>query len=312
MEDNFFLKAPVLLAGNGSGLYSIAVCLLRAGHPVELCTENPHEASIQIAAYMADAERAGIPGKPDQGQLKIVRKAGRTRDRRLAIGITIEDMAVKKAMLRELEEIHPPGAAIVINSESVSLDRLQQEARFPERIIGMNWVIPAHTTCFLEIITNSAVREPLVPLLYDLAKISWLKDPYIVRNSGIRGRLISAMAREAFYLVENNYATVEDIDRACRNDAGYYLPFAGNCRYMDLMGTYAYGKVMEDLNPDLSRDQELPRFFTAILEKGGKGMQNRKGLYDYLPEEVDLWKEAFGKFSYQIREILDKYPFNYR
>ncbi|MGH2645825.1 MAG: 3-hydroxyacyl-CoA dehydrogenase family protein, partial [Chitinophagaceae bacterium] len=106
--------------------------------------------------------------------------------------------------------------------------------------------------------------------------------------------------------------SVEDIDRACRNDAGYYLPFAGNCRYMDLMGTYAYGMVMQELNPDLSKDGEVAPFFKRIVEQGGMGMQNGNGFYQYDANEAKKWDQKFRRFSYQIEKIISKYPFNYK
>jgi 3-hydroxybutyryl-CoA dehydrogenase len=120
------------------------------------------------------------------------------------------------------------------------------------------------------------------------------------------------MVREAFYLLENGYVSVEDIDRACRNDAGYYLPFAGNCRYMDLMGTYIYGVVMRDLNPELSKDRQIPAFFREIVSKERLGMETKQGFYPYQEGEVEQWEEVFRKFSYQIRQIIAKYPFGQR
>ena len=67
----------------------------------------------------------------------------------------------------------------------------------------------------------------------------WGKEPSLVKKD-IRGfitnRLMYAMMREAIHLVENGYATIEDIDRACRNDMGYWITFAGLFRIMDLTG----------------------------------------------------------------------------
>lgn len=81
---------------------------------------------------------------------------------------------------------------------------------------------------------------------------------------------------------------------------------------MDLMGTYAYGMVMKDLNPDLSREKALPAFFARILSEGGLGIQNGSGLYTYTPKEANRWQKTFREFSYRIEEIIDKYPFNYQ
>src|SRR5690606_22811349 len=113
----------------------------------------------------------------------------------------------------------------------------------------------------------------------------------------IRSRLLAALVREAFYLIENGYVGVEDIDRACRNDAGYYLPFAGNCRYMDLMGTWAYGTVMADLNPELSNASHLPDFFNQILAERGTGLANVKVFFCLDEEDVMGIRESFQRVS---------------
>ncbi len=81
---------------------------------------------------------------------------------------------------------------------------------------------------------------------------------------------------------------------------------------MDLMGTYAYGLVMKNLNRELSTENSIPDFFKEIIEQGGLGMENNKGFYEYEEGDVDKWNEMFSNFSYQIQAIIRKYPFNYR
>jgi 3-hydroxybutyryl-CoA dehydrogenase len=211
-----------------------------------------------------------------------------------------------------LEYVLPEYTPIAINTESLPLSDIQQDAKNPQRIIGANWVEPAHTTYFLEIISNQANPEALVKKFSAMAQQYWNKDPYVLKTGySIRSRMMSALIREAFYLVENGFVSFEDVDRACRNDAGYYLPFAGNFRYMDLMGTFIYGLVMKDMNPDLSKDRHIPAFFNEIIDSGGRGMENNKGFYEYKNGDVEKWKERSRVFSYQIHEIIDKYPFKY-
>jgi len=303
---------PVLVVGNGKLTYSISVCLLRTKYTVNLFTDDVTEAEISILAHLSDLknENENDNDVVDDSRL-TVSGSFKEDEYEVVILITSEDITIKRNAINELEKKLSPDTIIAVNTESICLDAIQEDAIHAGRIIGLNWTEPAHTTNFLEIITNSSLKGELVDQVAMLAK-SWNKDAYIVENFGIRSRLISAMVREAFYLVENGYASVEDIDRACRNDAGYYLPFAGNCRYMDLMGTYAYGMVMKDLNPDLSKEKQLPEFFTEIVKKGGLGMENGKGLYYYTPEEIKHWQMIASEFSYQIEDIINKYPFNYK
>jgi len=266
----------VLLAGTHKLREGIAGCLTRAGH------------------------RVSQPGteRMDQGG-----------DYSIAIVVCGESLEEKSVWIRTLEDLLPSDTLIAVNTESIPLSALQRDAAHPSRIIGLNWSEPADTTFFLEIITNEINTKTAVSDLYALAKKHWRKDPYVLRcGYGIRSRMMAAMFREAAYLVENGYASFEDVDRACRNDAGFYLPFAGNFRYMDLMGTYAYGMVMKDLNPELSNAPGLPEFFDQAITRGS-GMESGSGFYTYAPGEPEEWQNTFEGFSLQIQQMIRKYAF---
>ena len=302
-------KKAILVVGEEKLAYSITVCLLEKGHQVTLCSQKRLDALKCINTHFLDLYNRPFDVLAEKN-FYIIDHIESEMDFTLSIVITKEKLAHKKLHIQKLEDVLPREALIVINTESISLSAIQKDAIQPERVIGANWAEPAHTTQFLEIITNEKSSIELVQNFCSTAESLWGKDPYILnRGKGIRSRLMSALVREAFYLVENGYVAVEDIDRACRNDAGYYLPFAGNCRYMDLMGTYVYGEVMKDLNPELCKDRNVPSFFEEIIMKGGKGTENEKGFYIYEEGEVERKKEMFRKFSYQIQEVIAKYPF---
>ena len=307
-----YKETPVLIIGNEKLACSVSVCLSQAGHQLTLFTENSYEVLKGITTHFDDLSNFKTEA-PTPNKINLINKLGNKLSFKLAIILTDENLLKKKALITQLEKKLPADSIIAVNTESIPLYILQRDCNFPERIIGVNWVEPAHTTFFLEIISNAANNIGLINILFQLSKECWNKDPYIISNDlSIRAKMFAAMAREAFFLVENGYASIEDIDRACRNDAGYYLPFAGNYRYMDLMGPYAYGLVMKDLNCELSKDQSLPGFLKNIIANGGSGMENNKGFYNYEKDDAEKWYEKFRKFSFQISRIIDKYPFNYR
>ncbi len=91
---------------------------------------------------------------------------------------------------------------------------MQRETCLPNRFIGLHWAEPLHTTRFLEIICGDLSDISKAEWLYNLSPI-WGKEPTLVRKDiwgFITNRLNYAMYREAFYLVENGYASIEDID----------------------------------------------------------------------------------------------------
>ena len=116
-----------------------------------------------------------------------------------------------------------------------------------------------------------------------------------------------AMMREGIHLVENGYATIEDIDRACRNDMGYWITFAGIFRFMDLTGIPAYLTVMKDLFPELDNSSKAPAFIEDLVTSGAKGVSNAKGFYPYTKESAEKWEKLFVEFTYDIRKLSEKY-----
>lgn len=304
-------KKSILIVGDAKLSFSTAVCFIQSGYDVNLLTDDRVFAEQQLEKHNIDILNSGAE-KLDLTNLKIAEKLNDLPKCELAIAFTNEKLSEKTAIVKQLESYLASSALIATNLESIELSDLQKNAEIPQRIIGLNWVEPAHTTFFLEILATDVNSKNDVEALAEEAKNHWNKDPYIVYNAiSVKSRLFCAMAREAFYLIENGYATVQDVDRACRNDAGYYLPFAGNFRYMDLMGTHSYAEVMKKLNADLSTDTHAPRLLTDIVKAGGLGMENNNGFYKYKNGDTSDWEKLFSSFSYKIREIMERYPFNY-
>lgn len=303
-------KEPILVGGYGRMAYSTAVCLLLSGYQVTLCTDDKEEAVEKIMLHNLDLEKYTGTGF-NSNLLEVTDQLESGLSFNTAIVITGEDFGEKKSWIRKLEKVIAATSIIAVNTESIPLSKLQAACNNPERVIGLNWTEPVHTTYFLEIIANETSNKELATSLGREAKQNWRKDPYIIYDElGVRSKMMAAMTREAFYLVENGFASVEDIDRACRNDPGYYLPFAGNFRYIDLMGgAKAYGRVMKDLNPELSTSSEVPDFFIESVEESQSVPDSPGGLYKYENGEAEKREQAFRRFSYQVQKIIEKYPF---
>lgn len=304
-------KQPVLVWGSGRLAHSVTACLLRCGHSVTLRTDKPEEAIGAIARHL-DLGARELPVSTEPGQLSIFRESGESYTPFiLAVLITPDQLREKKSALVAVEPLVAPDGIIAINLESIRLEELQGIARAPEQLAGVNWVEPAHTTFFLEIISNKDTASSTVAALQNWG-LQWGKDPYVVTSGfSVKARIHAALTREALFLVRNGYADFEDIDRNCRNDAGYYLPFTGNLRYMDLMGTLAYGVVMKDLNPTLSKADELDHATASLVENHPEGMRSGKGFFEYSEAEIDEWERKMETFSYQIHHLMKKYPFDY-
>jgi 3-hydroxybutyryl-CoA dehydrogenase len=287
----------ICLVGEGMDLSGIALCLGNAGHKVSIIRNDLPQTVLsgELSAHLK------ICLKPNFSTLKQAD---------IVIANTSENLEIKKQFLAKIYQHATKKATITINTESYKLEDLQEAIPYPEQLIGLNWVYPAHQTFFLEVISNDQTKSRLFEELIQLAKDKWGKDPYLLKGGkGIRSRLLAAMARESFYLIDNGYAEAIDIDRACRNDPGYYLSFAGNCRYMDLMGTFLYGVVMKDLNPELSRATAPSKLMAEKINEGNTGIKSGEGFYHYPENQNESFEKDFLKFSEIIKELMVKYPF---
>jgi len=211
----------------------------------------------------------------------------------------------KVHMLRSLKPYLKKDGIISINLDSINLHDLQEETQL--EVLGLNLSFPKQKSLFMEIISTKKNSKDQIHFLIEFGSKVLGKDPYMVKN-GISARafMLAAMTREAFYLVNNGYASIESVDRACRNDAGYYMPFTGNYLYMDLMGTVAYAFVMKDLNPELSNCSELPSWFVDKVAVGNTGMRANAGLYPYEEGDFEKWENVLEDFSGEINDLIQK------
>lgn len=295
---------------------SITTCLLIAGHPVIAVAPIPDDlghAKSRITEHLRKSKEEGLVNSPPDyylARLTITEDYSSLKDCRLVIECTIENIDIKRSVYDKIERVIAPDALLTSNTSAIPISMLQKQTGHPERFFGLHWTEPSHTTRFLEIICGDLSDVNKAEYLYNLSH-QWGKEPILVRKD-IRGfitnRLMYAMYREAFYLVENGYASVEDVDRSCRNNAGYFMTLVGVFRWMDLTGVPAYHTVMKDLFPTLNNDTAVPRLIDDIVRKGGRGIANAHGFYEYTEEEARLWEETFKEFNYEIRKLALKYP----
>ncbi len=309
-------EIPVGIVGLGLMGCSICTCLLLAGHEVVGIAPQPVDLEMaegRIRHHLQHSLDHGITTHAPEyflNRLRITEDYALLSDAQIVIECTIESLEIKKKVYAAIESTISDDAILSSNTSAIPISILQNEVKIPERFFGLHWTEPSHTTRFLEIICGDKSDIALAEYLYELAS-HWAKEPTLVRKD-IRGfitnRIMYACYREACWLVENEYATVEDVDRACRNNAGYWMTLVGVFRWMDLTGVHAYHTVMKDLLPTLNNQTTIPKLIDDIVKAGGKGTLNAHGFYSYTEEEAKMWEETYHEFAYDIRKLALKYP----
>ncbi|HZT31053.1 MAG TPA: 3-hydroxyacyl-CoA dehydrogenase family protein [Bryobacteraceae bacterium] len=304
------------LVGLGLMGRGIAACLLAYGFEVVGYNRTARRAKAAVA-HIAEsleelARRKIVPRSRLKGwreRFHLVKSVSELGQCALVVESVAEDLALKRAIFRELEDAAPAETVVATNSSSFPITLLQAQARCPERFIGMHWGEPAHIMRYLEIIPSDKTSRRTIEFTESVGKRCG-KEPTVL-HFDIRGflsnRMMYAMLREAFYLVESGVADVETVDRSFRNDMGWWATLAGPFRWMDLTGIPAYAAVMEGLLPELCEQKAVPRLMQETVRSGALGIANGKGFYSYSRRAAKAWEKAWVDFTYDIRKLVEKY-----
>jgi 3-hydroxybutyryl-CoA dehydrogenase len=253
---------------------NIAKVLLRGGHEVALYSRTERtlldaggalerEAAAQIAYTTSIAEAA----------------AGAE----LILESVPESAAVKVLVLREAESAAPGEAVIGSNTSSLSLARLADALARPERFLGVHWFNPAHLIPLVEIVpterTDGEVVEWATALLGELGKRPLVLSHPIA--GFLANRLQYALIREALQLLEDGFATPDQIDAVMTDCLGLRWAVLGPMHSTDLAGVPTAVAVARELFPELSNAGAPQPVLTDLLEAQRLGVAAGAGFFTY-------------------------------
>lgn len=295
---------------------SIVVALLAAGHQVVAIApraDDLHEGPPRIKQDLQRCAQSGLlkgPVSKYLEQLTISDDYSLLTPCRLVLECVIEKIEIKKSVFTTISSYVAADAIIGSNTSAIPISTLQQYVPHPERFLGIHWAEPAYLTRFLEITCGTQTDHQKAEWVQALAH-GWGKEPTLLRKD-LRGfitnRLMYAVYRELFHLVENGKATLEDVDKAFRYDAGSWMTLMGIFRRMDYLGLKDYGEILTRTFPQLSNSDKVPAVMQKMVDTNARGVQNALGLYEYTEEEARQWEEAFAVFNQEIYELSLKYP----
>jgi 3-hydroxybutyryl-CoA dehydrogenase len=297
---------------------SIVVSLLIAGHPVKAIAPLQEDAKLapgRINNHLAHCEKSGLLSRSIDSylnQLTITEDYNQLENCKVVLECVIEIPEVKKAVYSKIESVVKEDAIIASNTSAIPITELQQYVSRPGRFLGIHWAEPSYMTRFMEITCGEKTAAQSADWVFELAH-DWGKEPTLLKKD-LRGfvtnRLMYAIYREGLHLVDNGDATLEDLDKAFRYDAGSWMTLMGIFRRMDFMGLKDYQEILKNTFPKLSNDEKVPTIMQEMIDAKARGTQSVKGLYKYTPEEAKQWDEAFALFNEEIFRLAAQYPSN--
>ncbi len=217
-----------------------------------------------------------------------------------------EDLEIKRAVFRELDEHAPAQSVLATNTSGLSITSIAEAVSTPARVVGTHWFNPPYIVPLVEVVRGGKTADAVMDATYDLmATIE--KTPVRVEKdiTGFIGNRIQlAMTYEAFSLLDAGVASAEDIDRAVKAGFGFRLPALGVFEKVDHSGLEVHHAIESYLMPELDRGTDPNPILSELIEQGRTGVRSGQGVYEY--SDVDP-ETVYQKRDEALLSYLDTY-----
>ena len=200
-----------------------------------------------------------------------------------------EDLAVKQALLEEIEPYVGDDTILASNSSSFPISQSGLRLKRPQRALVTHWFNPPHIVPAVEIVpsplTSEGVTQATLALHRNIGKLA------IVLRRELAGFLVNrvqvAVMREVWDLLAKGVASAEDIDTAIRGSMGFRLAVLGPLRIQDFGGLDIQAAVYRNLCPQICSGTDLPDVVGRAVAEGRVGFKAGQGFYSYADGQAD-------------------------
>jgi len=198
----------------------------------------------------------------------------------LIIEAVPENVELKKAMFREVDNYAPAHAIIASNTSSVSITEIASATKRPEKVCGMHFFNPPQLMKLVEVIKGAKTSDETIETILNTAH-KMDKETVVVKKDSpgfIVNRILIPALNEAVALYWEGVADRDDIDKAIK--LGLNWPM-GPLMLLDYIGsdtTLAIADVLtKELDPKFHPTNGLKQMARAQL----LGKKTGKGFYDW-------------------------------
>jgi 3-hydroxyacyl-CoA dehydrogenase len=269
-------RCGVLGAGTMGG--GIAMNFANVGIPVTIVERDQAALDRGLGVVRKNYERSAangsIPAAAVEQRMALI--TGSTdkadfADCDLVIEAVFEDMALKKSIFAELDQICKPGAIMASNTSALDVNEIAAVTSRPESVIGMHFFSPANVMKLLEVVRGEKSSPTTVATAMAISKkINKVAALVGVCHGFVGNRMLFMRGAEAERMILEG-ATPAQVDRVLYEFGFPMGPFA----MMDLAGL------------DIGWKEETSSSSTVrevLCENGRRGQKNGRGYYTYDPE----------------------------
>src|SRR3954453_219694 len=191
-----------------------------------------------------------------------------------------EDLAVKKTLFENLDEICKQGAILATTPSSLPVIELARATERPQDVIGMHFFNPAPVMKLVEVVSTVMTDDDVTETTRALCdKIGKVGVSCADRAGFIVNALLFPYLNDAVKMLEAHYATADDIDTAMK--LGCALPM-GPFELLDVVGNYVSLAIQRELYLEFREPGFAPApLLEHLVTAGYLGRKTQRGFRDY-------------------------------
>ena len=285
----------VAVLGAGTMGARIAAHFANAGVPSYLLDIVPPDADgaarNKIAAAGLEAAKKSKPAVFFEPSLARLITVGNFEDdlKRLAevdwiIEAVVENLEIKRGLLKKVEAIRRPGTIITTNTSGLPVQKIAEgfSDDFRRSWFGTHFFNPPRYMRLLEIIPTPETDRAALDAVVHFADVQLGKGIVFAKDTPnfIANRIGTFSVLNVMRLMQEMDLSIEDVDALTGQTLGW--PKSATFRTIDLVGLDILGHVVSNMTEnvrDERSDLQLPDFFRQMLERKWLGDKTKGGFY---------------------------------
>jgi 3-hydroxybutyryl-CoA dehydrogenase len=268
----------------GAGITQVAA---QAGYEVVLRSRQQATADATLASLEKGLNRLVEKGRMEEadrdatlGRITATSVLKDLADCDLVIESVVEDLATKKALFVELNQVCRDDAILATNTSTLAVIEMAVEVHNPSRVCGIHFFNPAPAMNLVEVIRPLTAADETVAAAKAFAEACG-KAPVEVKDQAgfIVNALLFPYLNNAVRLLENGTASREDIDTAMKGGCNFPM---GPLELLDLVGLDTSVSILDALYDEF-RDPHYAAvpLLRRMVAADQLGRKTGQGFYEY-------------------------------
>ena len=275
--------------------------------PADVPSTAPPAVRNKIAAAGLDAAKKSKPAAFMDSSLARFVTVGNFDDdlKKLSevdwiIEAVVENLDLKRALLRKVEAIRKPGTIITTNTSGLPVGKIAEgfSDDFRRSWFGTHFFNPPRYMRLLELIPTPEADRAAIDFISHFSDVRLGKGVVLAKDTPnfIANRIGTFSVLNVMRLMQEMDLSIEEVDALTGQAVGW--PKSATFRTIDLVGLDILGHVVGNMTTNVHDERSelrLPDFFTQMIERKWLGDKTKCGFYKKnvarAPSPADAGKE---------------------